>query len=212
MKKQKSKSVRMGLALVMVVASLWVVGAVNAQNGPVGAVHTVTVGNNKIVIHDQDTNSNVAYVDEVDAAQPGWLVVYKDANGSLGEMVGYTSVQQGKNTGLNMAVSSSKIGDDPTLWAVLHMDSGAMGTFEFGGADTPVTVNGQMVEVAFGSAAASGQPSSSTPGSAAPSTSGQPTTLPTTGGGNNQMLGWLLLVGLGILIVVIGLELRRVRV
>jgi hypothetical protein len=170
------------------------------------------VGANKIAIHDQDTNANELYVDEVDAAQPGWLVVYKDANGSLGEMVGYTLVQPGKNTGLNMAVDSSKIGNDPGLWAVLHMDSGAIGTFEFGGADAPVVVNGKMVEVAFASAAAAGQPSSAAPISGAPSAAGQPTTLPTTGGNNSPMFGLLLLMGLGILLVGVGLGLRRVRV
>jgi hypothetical protein len=170
------------------------------------------VGANKIAIHDQDTNANELYVDEVDAAQPGWLVVYKDANGSLGEMVGYTIVQQGKNTGLNMAIDSSKIHDVPTLWAVLHIDSNAIGTFEFSGADVPVVVNGEMVKVAFASTAAAGQPSSAAPSSGAASVAGQPATLPTTGGDNRPMFGWLVLIGLGVLLVGIGLGLRRVRV
>ncbi len=74
---------------------------------------------------------------------PGWLVVHSDADGSPGPVLGWTAVQDGLNT--DVAVELDADGVTPTLWPMLHMDTGTVGEYEFGtveGADGPVVVDG----------------------------------------------------------------------
>ncbi len=73
---------------------------------------------------------------------PGWLVVHADNDGAPGPVLGFSPVEAGLNT--DVAVELDADGLTPTLWPMLHVDTGEAGVYEFGqveGADGPVRVN-----------------------------------------------------------------------
>jgi hypothetical protein len=113
---------------------------------------------NQITVHNQDLNSGVIMLDTVTAAQDGWVVVYKNPNLTSGEIVGYAPVKQGANSNVKVTIDTAKVGELPTLWAVLHVDNDVKGVFEWGWKgqpynDQPVIENGHNVIAAFGTAA-----------------------------------------------------------
>jgi len=163
MKAQKS-SIGVWKTLIVAVAVLAVVGAA-------GVVQAATVPN-QITVHNQDLNSGVIMLDSVTAAQDGWVVVYMDPNNlTAGEIVGYAPVKAGTNKDVKVTIDTAKVGDAPTLWAVLHVDNDVKSAFEWGWKgqsynDQPVVENGHNVVAAFGTAADQGPAPSAT--SAAP--------------------------------------------
>ncbi len=126
-------------------------------------VNTKPMGNTgPIVVKDQDLNVGVATFDSVTAAQDGWVVVYKNPNFTIGDIVGYAPVHQGVNTNVRVTIDAKRIytGADrttlqPTLWVRLHVDNDVKGLFEWGLRglpynDPPAMVNGQPVIAEFG--------------------------------------------------------------
>ena len=109
----------------------------------------------QITVHTQDLNTRVITVDSVTATQDGWVVIYDNPNFTSGAIVGYAPVYQGTNTGVKVAIDISKVTGLPILWAVLHVDNGVKGLFEYGlnglpYNDAPVMQNGWYVSAGFG--------------------------------------------------------------
>jgi plastocyanin len=99
------------------------------------------------VAHQQVLEGQVT-IAEVVSAGPGWLVIHAQTDGKPGPILGYSPVTAGTNS--NVAVHLDLSSVTTTLYAMLHTDAGVVGTWEFpGGADTPVTVNDQVVSSAF---------------------------------------------------------------
>jgi hypothetical protein len=77
----------------------------------------------------------------------GWLVIHNDNNGSPGLVYAYSPVVDGTN--LNVMIHFPADAPITTvLWPMLHVDTGTVGTYEFGtveGADGPVRVGDQVV-------------------------------------------------------------------
>ncbi|MFW5696292.1 MAG: DUF7282 domain-containing protein [Phototrophicaceae bacterium] len=90
-------------------------------------------------------------INEIYSDGPGWIVIHADnGEGAPGPVIGYSAVNDG--TSVNVAVPFGAAAATPTLFAMLHADTGEVGTFEFGmveGADGPVVVNEQVVTLAF---------------------------------------------------------------
>ena len=115
---------------------------------------TQATGVNRITIHAQDLNTGVIRVDEVTATQNGWVVIYRDPNLTSGQIVGYAPIYKGANQTVRVTIDTTKLADQPMLWAQLHTDGGLQGIFEWGYqgrafSDPPVYQNGQNVEAAF---------------------------------------------------------------
>jgi hypothetical protein len=112
-----------------------------------------------LVIKNQDLNTGIALANSVTSPVNGWLVIYKDQNNlTAGEIVGYAPVRQGANSNVKVTLDMAKVGDLPTLWAVLQADSGLPGVFEWGlngqaYHDNPIVVKGRPIMTAFGTAA-----------------------------------------------------------
>jgi hypothetical protein len=119
-------------------------------------------------------------VDSVSAAQDGWIVIYKDpSNFTSGQVVGYAPVHQGANSNVKVTLNTAKVGDLPTLWAVLQADGGRLGVFEWGQrgrpmSDAPVVENGHNIVTGFGTAA-SMESAATAPAPAAPAAPVAPT-------------------------------------
>src|SRR5690606_28176667 len=81
---------------------------------------------------------------------PGWLVIHADGGGAPGPVIGYRALNAGATQNLQVSIDAAQA--SPTLYAMLHTDTGEVGVYEFGtvdGADIPVRVNDQVVTPAF---------------------------------------------------------------
>lgn len=77
---------------------------------------------------------------------PGFVVIHSDNQGSPGPVLGYAPVADGQNTEIEIELTTE--GLTPVVWPMLHVDTGEIGTYEFGtveGADGPVRVNDAVV-------------------------------------------------------------------
>lgn len=145
----------------------------------------ITVG---VVVADQPIADGKVTVARVFSEGPGWIVIHAQADGKPGPILGYSQVADGENRDTMVDVDATAATD--TLFAMLHVDAGQEGTWEFpGGPDTPVTVGEQVVTPAF------------------QVTAGLPATLPETGGTTTSWM--LVLLATGGLILVGGFVLRR---
>lgn len=139
-------------------AGVYEFGAVEGADGPVniGGVLTFPISTVPAMrIPDQiafgsdamgDMGEPTLVADTVLSEGPGWLVVHADNDGSPGPVIGFAPVSDGLNTDVMVALDSE--GLTPTLWPMLHVDTGAEGVYEFGeveGADGPVMVDGNVL-------------------------------------------------------------------
>lgn len=116
-----------------------------------------------VTVSDQPLLNGTVTVEKVVSIGPGWIVIHAQADGKPGPILGYSQVTDGENRDAMVDVDASAATD--TLYAMLHVDAGQVGTWEFpGGPDSPVTVGEQVVTPVL------------------PVSAGLPTTLPGTGG------------------------------
>lgn len=100
-----------------------------------------------VSVADQAVKDDSVTIAKIVSAGPGWMVIHKDSGGAPGPVVGYAAVRKGDND--NVTVKIDAYSATPTLYAMLHKDLGAVGTYEFPGPDVPVMVKGAMVSPAF---------------------------------------------------------------
>ncbi len=143
-------------------------------------------GTPTVEVNDQPIKDGMVTIARVVATEPGWLVIHADKDGKPGPILGKTQVQAGEN--LNVVVSIDVAKATPRLHAMLHVDRGTMGVFEFpDGPDVPVKVGDKVVNVPFNVV----------------------TTLPTTGEAFSMTYVLLLL---GVAALALGVGLRRLSV
>lgn len=68
----------------------------------------------------------------------GFVVVHADADGSPGPVLGHVAIDEGTSTNVRVTLDTP-LTADATVWPMLHVDAGVLGTYEFPGADGPVT-------------------------------------------------------------------------
>lgn len=102
-----------------------------------------------VVVENQDAGSGVVTVKQVDSAGPGWMVIHATTDdGGPGAILGYTPVVAGSNH--NVTVEIDLAGATDQVFAMLHVDAGVTGTFEFpNGDDVPARSGEQIVNVPF---------------------------------------------------------------
>lgn len=108
-----------------------------------------------VTVDDQAVQDGTVTIAQVVSDGPGWIVIHADQNGAPGPVVGHAAVSDGENN--NVVVTIDTASATSTLYAMLHMDAGTVGTYEFPGADAPVSAEGQPVMVSF-SVTGLGQP------------------------------------------------------
>lgn len=91
---------------------------ITAEDQPLGVDATVTVAS-------------------VSAPEPGWVVIHADEDGEPGEILGFQPVDAGESTDVRVELDPTRL--TGTLHAMLHVDAGEEGEFEFPGEDEPVT-------------------------------------------------------------------------
>ena len=115
-----------------------------------------------VIVADQPIKDDTVTVAKVVSNGSGWIVIHADKNGAPGPVLGHSAVKDGEN--MNVTVKLAPEGRTETLYAMLHVDVGKVGTYEFPGADVPAAMDGKAITPAFkvtggaSQGAAAGQP------------------------------------------------------
>ena len=95
---------------------------------------------NDISVDNQAVKSGAILVNMVDAMKPGWVAIFTDKNNQPDVLLGYTAVPAGSSADIKVTIDSAKATDK--MIAMLLLDAGKIGTFEYPGADEPVKNTG----------------------------------------------------------------------
>jgi hypothetical protein len=98
-------------------------------------------------VEPQAVKDNRVTIKAVFSETPGWMVIHADKAGQPGAVIGWTPVAAGANWNVSVAIDPSKA--TATLYAMLHVDLGKLGVYEFPGPDVPTMVNGKMASPPF---------------------------------------------------------------
>ncbi|MBC7813830.1 MAG: hypothetical protein H7175_21925 [Burkholderiales bacterium] len=110
-----------------------------------GSVVTPSFTAELLHAHDQFLAGDTVTIATVVTQQAGWLVIHAGDANTFGPVLGQTQIQAG--TSNNVVVSIQQDGRTPVLWPMTHVDTGAVGQYEFGiveGADAPVVILGEI--------------------------------------------------------------------
>ncbi|MGD8805910.1 MAG: hypothetical protein PVH65_08660 [Chloroflexota bacterium] len=105
---------------------------------------------NAVAVADQPLGEgDTVTVASVTSDTAGWLVIHAQADGKPGPILGQSQVVAGENS--DVVVEIDPAGATEILYAMLHVDAGVEGEFEFpGGADGPATdADGNVVTPSF---------------------------------------------------------------
>lgn len=93
-------------------------------------------GSDLLTVEDQALGEdNIVVVPSVMSDGPGWMVIHADDGGGPGPVIGWTEVEDGENTDVEVEIDPAGVTD--TLHAMLHVDAGVEGEYEFPGDDVP---------------------------------------------------------------------------
>ena len=106
--------------------------------------------NVKLVVSDQDTAGQII-VAEVSTARDGWISIHKsqaDGDIQLPDSIGQARVDSGDSEKVVIDLWDAPYAGEK-LWALLHVDAGDRGTYEFPDKDLAVRKNGEIVARSF---------------------------------------------------------------
>uniref|UniRef100_UPI0032E520B6 DUF7282 domain-containing protein n=1 Tax=Methanoculleus sp. UBA413 TaxID=1915509 RepID=UPI0032E520B6 len=98
-------------------------------------------------VSDQPIVNDTVSIDRAVINQTGWVNIHADLNGTPGDILGYSPLSEGVNENVTVTIETENA--TPVLYAMLHVDEGEEGVFEFPGPDVPVLLNGSPVQQAF---------------------------------------------------------------
>jgi len=96
----------------------------------------------------QESDGKALVVAKVVSPGQGWVVVHADNNGSPGRVLGHAPVKAGENADVSVPLDEP-LAQGGTLWAMLHVDAGEPGKYEFPGVDAPLTHAAKIVMQEF---------------------------------------------------------------
>lgn len=117
------------------------------------ACQTMSLTGPGVTVRDQRASSGTITVEQVFSDGPGWIVIHSQVAGKPGTVLGHAAVQDGLNR--NVRVTIDATGASAILYAMLHVDRGAVGTYEFPGPDVPATADGAIISPSFSTTGAS---------------------------------------------------------
>jgi len=118
------------------------------EEKPEAAEEVITT--NAVLVADQELGSdNTVTITEITADADGWMVIHAQADGKPGPILGTAPVTAGEN--IDVVVEIDPAAATETVYAMLHLDAGVAGEFEFpGGDDVPATdTEGNVVTPPF---------------------------------------------------------------
>ena len=101
-----------------------------------------------IFVLDQPIIEGEVVIERVISYSPNWLVIYNQTEeGTLGNVIGWTELEQGVNSGVSLTVTQSAV--TPVLYAMIHQDLDEPGQFDFPGDDLAITYEGSIYPFPF---------------------------------------------------------------
>lgn len=100
-----------------------------------------------VFVVDQPVIDGTVTVSRAVINEPGWIVIHADENGAPGPVIGFSPLIAGINAEVLVEVDLDGVTD--TLYAMLHMDQGEVGIYEFPGTNGPVIVNDAIITPPF---------------------------------------------------------------
>ncbi len=101
----------------------------------------------EVFVIDQSSVDDMVTVTRATIGDAGWVVIHADENGAPGPVIGYSPIPAGINANVKVAIDPAAATD--VLYAMLHVDKGEAGVFDFPGADAPVMRNDKPVTKSF---------------------------------------------------------------
>lgn len=102
----------------------------------------------RVEVAEQAIGENgVLTVGRVELLEPTWVLIHSDEDGAIGPVVGGIILDAGVHENVPLTVDWRR--STPTLYAVLHKDSGEARVLEYPDGDLPVIHNGQPIVAAF---------------------------------------------------------------
>jgi predicted lipoprotein with Yx(FWY)xxD motif len=121
--------------------------SVGAVSGTPDAAIPATGNQPGVVVHDQTYDGTTVMVAKVFSKGPGWIAIHAQQGGQIGPVIGYAPLKDGENDNVTVKIDPTKA--TSTLYAMLHVDAGVIGTYEFPGPDVPYMASGQMISPPF---------------------------------------------------------------
>jgi hypothetical protein len=101
-----------------------------------------------LAVSDQSIDQDGSlFIDSVTVLEPSWLVIHAEREGQVGEVLGETAVSVGTSTDVEILIDPLQATD--RLTAMIHVDNGREGDFEFPGEDDPLLENGSTIAHSF---------------------------------------------------------------
>ncbi len=97
-------------------------------------------------VTDQQILENKVVVPRVIMSRPGWLVIHGDVGGQPGPILGKVALKVGEFTNVSVALLVPP--KNEKLWAMLHIDEGKKGLYDFG-VDGPLVQDGSILMMPF---------------------------------------------------------------
>lgn len=119
--------------------------------GPVALAQTIPPAEEPFVqVGEQGVVDGRVFIVQAYADGPAWVVIHADADGKPGPVIGHAALQEGANREIVVEVDVDAV--TPLLHAMLHVDEGVVGTYEFPGPDVPMTIGENIVMAMFSAA------------------------------------------------------------
>lgn len=148
MKHKLALSALLALTLLLAACAPKAAPATEATTDPYAASSADTTSTTASVeIGDQAIEDGTVTVAKVNAAVDGWLVIHIEADGKPGPVIGYAQVPAGESKDVKVTIDPAMA--TAKMFAMLHVDEGVKGTYEFPGADAPVKDGEMIVMQAF---------------------------------------------------------------
>lgn len=100
----------------------------------------------EVLVYDQPIIDGTIMVERAISEGPGWVVIYNEAEGQPGFIVGSAPLQDGLNEAIVVELRESAV--TTQLYAWLHQDTTPGDAFNFPGQDPPVLYNNRMPRAA----------------------------------------------------------------
>lgn len=159
-----------------------------AQSGPAS-----------ITLADQPVTYGTMVVQRATIPQDGWIVIYKagpDGKLLVSPSIGRAAIKAGTNRDVVVRLTE-EVAEGAPLWAMMHIDEGVIGQYEFpGGPDSPIVIDGVPVLAEITVQADS--PGATAADDATPVTTGPPDIMPHTAGEKGLLLP-LFVLALGLI-------------
>lgn len=140
------------LRLPLVAVALLLIGAGCSQakvdQNSTGPKETAVEKPASLAVSNQTVIEGAVNIPSITLPDGGWVTVHADNSGVPGAILGQTLVPAGTQTDVKVTLEMTKI--TPILHAMLHVDAGTKGKFEFpGGPDEPVSYLGTGITGSF---------------------------------------------------------------